>query len=51
MYDSVPRYVDAQIGRHIELLRQRGLWDDTVLIVTSDQGEARYDRGVHGHGE
>jgi arylsulfatase A-like enzyme len=51
MYDSVLRYVDAQIGRLVELLRQRGLWDDTVLIVTSDHGEALYDRGVHGHGE
>ena len=51
IYDSVLRYVDTQIGRLVELLRQRGLWDDTVLIVTSDHGEALYDRGVHGHGE
>lgn len=31
--------VDEQLGRLWEGLRQRGLWDDTWIVVTSDHGE------------
>lgn len=33
-------YVDAQVGRFIDALREKGLYDDTLIIVTSDHGEA-----------
>jgi choline-sulfatase len=49
MYESTLRYVDAQIGRLVDYLRVNGLWDETVLIVTADHGEALHDRGVYGH--
>ena len=49
MYESTLRYVDAQIGRLVEHLEERGMWDETVLIVTADHGEALHDRGVYGH--
>ncbi|WP_380677665.1 sulfatase [Salinigranum sp. GCM10025319] len=49
MYESTLRYVDAQIDRLVEHLQERGMWDETVLIVTADHGEALHDRGVYGH--
>ncbi len=51
MYDSALKYVDAQIGRLIQNLKVKDLWDETLLIVTGDHGESLYDRGVYGHGE
>ena len=50
LYDAAVRYVDAQICRLVDLLKRRGVWEDTVLVVTSDHGEALFDRqGVYGH--
>jgi arylsulfatase A-like enzyme len=31
--------VDAQLGRLFDGLRARGVWDDTLVVVTSDHGE------------
>lgn len=31
--------VDAQIGRLVDGLRERGVWDDTLVVLTSDHGE------------
>lgn len=49
MYDSVVRYIDSQIGNLISYLREEGYWEETVLIVTADHGEALCDRGIYGH--
>lgn len=49
MYDGALRYVDAQVGRVVEYLQATDKWDQTVLIVTADHGEALHDRGVYGH--
>jgi choline-sulfatase len=49
MYESTLRYIDSQIGRLVDYLREEGMWDETVLIVTADHGEALHDRGVYGH--
>lgn len=50
LYDSAVRYVDTQIRRIIDRLKSNGVWEDTILIVTSDHGEALFDRqGVYGH--
>ena len=37
--------VDAQLGRVWEHLRERGMWDDTVIVVTADHGEQLGDHG------
>src|SRR5207248_321200 len=39
-YDGGIAYLDAQIGRIVAGLRQRGLYDNTMIVVTSDHGEA-----------
>jgi arylsulfatase A-like enzyme len=40
--------IDAQMGRLIEAMRQRGVLDDTVFIFTSDHGDCL---GDHGHSQ
>lgn len=46
LYDAATRYVDDQIERLVEQLRARRLWDETVLVVTSDHGEMFDDRPI-----
>jgi len=51
-YLSEVLYVDAQIGRLCRALRDRKMWDDTLLVIASDHGEEftnPQDRPI-GHG-
>lgn len=49
-YDGEIRFCDKHLGRLLESLRQRGLWDKSVIIVTSDHGEGlnQHDWPAHG---
>lgn len=38
--------VDAQMGRVWSALRESGLWDDTIIVLTSDHGEQLGDHGM-----
>lgn len=38
--------VDAQLGRVFQALQERGDWENTVIIVTSDHGEMLGDHGL-----
>lgn len=38
-YAGEVAYTDAQVGRVIDALKARGLYDDTLIVVTSDHGE------------
>jgi hypothetical protein len=49
-YDGSLAYLDDQIGRLLGELRRRGVLDDTLLIVTSDHGEAFGAHGYFAHG-
>ena len=51
LYHSEVRYVDDRIGRFIATLKDLGLYDDTLIVFTSDHGEEHYEhRGIdHGH--
>jgi arylsulfatase A-like enzyme len=40
LYEAGVYYVDEHLGRLIAELDQRGLGDDTIIVVTSDHGEA-----------
>ena len=44
-YYAVIEHIDNQIGRLINYLKENGLYDDTVIIFTSDHGDYQ---GVHG---
>ncbi len=44
-------YTDAEIGRLFEGLRSRGLWNDALVVVTSDHGETMLEHSpVFDHG-
>ncbi len=38
-YDSGIRYADAEIGRLLDYLKSTGLFENTLIIITSDHGE------------
>ena len=42
--------VDRELDRFFALLRERGLWNDIVLSVTSDHGESLGEHGEATHG-
>ena len=50
LYDGNLAWVDHQFGRVVEELKRRGDWDNTIVILTSDHGEAFWEHGVRGHG-
>ncbi len=47
-YEGAIAYLDAQLGALVDALRDRGMLDQTLIIVTSDHGE---EFGEHGHYE
>jgi phosphoglycerol transferase MdoB-like AlkP superfamily enzyme len=50
-YLSAIRQVDRHLGRLFAGLRQRGIADDTLVVITGDHGEAFGDRhDTNGHG-
>lgn len=49
LYDGQLRYVDEQIGRLLAQLRERGIYDDSLIVVTSDHGDAFYEHGAISH--
>lgn len=42
--------VDSAVGEVVELLKTAGVWQETILLVVSDHGEAFYEHGVPTHG-
>ncbi|MBI1356038.1 MAG: sulfatase-like hydrolase/transferase [Acidobacteria bacterium] len=49
LYDGEIRHMDDQLGGFFDDLRQRGLFDDTIIAVTSDHGEEFGEHGRFGH--
>ncbi len=49
-YDGAIRYVDDQLARLLNAVRERGLLDRTVVVVTADHGEGlnQHDWPAHG---
>jgi len=48
-YEGEVRWTDEHLGRLFAALRERGLWDDTLVIVTADHGEEFFEHGEKGH--
>jgi len=48
-YDGGIAYMDDQLGRLFAWLRDRGLYDRTLIVVTADHGEAFGEHFVMGH--
>lgn len=49
LYRGEVRYMDHHLGEFIEALKERGLYEDTVFVVTSDHGELFGEYGIYGH--
>jgi len=49
LYDGEIRYVDYAVGDIVRELKKRGLYDNSLLIVTSDHGEEFKEHGDCGH--
>ncbi|MBN2372275.1 sulfatase [bacterium] len=49
-YDGGIRYCDYNIGKIMQYLREAGLYNDSVIILTSDHGEAFFEHGECDHG-
>jgi arylsulfatase A-like enzyme len=47
-YDEYIAYVDSQCGRFFDSMQQRGLLENTFLVITSDHGEM-FERGILEH--
>jgi arylsulfatase A-like enzyme len=39
-YRALVRHTDRALGKLVSGLRERGLWDDTALVITGDHGES-----------
>ncbi|MEM7305199.1 MAG: sulfatase [Planctomycetota bacterium] len=50
LYDANVAWVDEVLGRVLDELRAAGLYDDALIVVTSDHGEAFWQHGRRGHG-
>ncbi|HET6680167.1 MAG TPA: sulfatase [Gemmatimonadaceae bacterium] len=49
-YDGGIRRIDASLGALFDALRERGVLDRTIIVVTSDHGDQFNDHGLTGHG-
>lgn len=48
-YDGLIRKVDEHIGQVIDDLKKTGLYDDTLIVVTSDHGDGFMEHGFISH--
>lgn len=48
-YDGGIAYMDWALGNLVDQLKQRGLYDNTLLIITADHGESFGERAMVGH--
>jgi len=50
LYLAEVRYVDDEIGRFFAALKEQGIYDDALIIVTSDHGEEFWEHNGFEHG-
>ena len=50
LYDGEVQYFDSEFGRLLDHLEQRGWYDDTLIVFTSDHGEEFWEHGGFEHG-
>jgi arylsulfatase len=49
-YDACVREVDDQVGRVIDALEERGLWERSIFVFTADHGQSLGEDLSFGHG-
>lgn len=48
-YDASLNYVDRMAGALFDELKQQGMWDTSLIVVTADHGEQLGEHGLIGH--
>ena len=48
-YRNSVRHGDAVVGNMVQSLRERGLLENTIILVTGDHGEEFFENGFWGH--
>ncbi len=48
-YDGEIAYLDAELGRLFERLKREGLYESSIIVVTSDHGEHLGEHDLYGH--
>ncbi len=51
LYDAVLVYLDEELGRFFVELKRMKLYDQALIILTADHGEAFYEHGHWQHGQ
>ena len=51
LYDAEVRYIDQNLERLFARLEELGLFDESLIILTSDHGEEFFDHGGYEHGQ
>jgi arylsulfatase A-like enzyme len=49
VYADSLAYVDFQIAKLFQFLKSNGLWENTVIVLTADHGQAFYEHGFASH--
>jgi arylsulfatase A-like enzyme len=49
-YDGEIRYLDSQVGKLFEYLKEKKLYENTVIVIVSDHGEQFMEHGNWTHG-
>jgi arylsulfatase A-like enzyme len=49
-YDEEILYMDHHVGRFLDGMKTNGIFDDSLIVVTSDHGELLGEHGKMGHG-
>jgi arylsulfatase A-like enzyme len=47
-YDTGIRYMDDHIGQLLDVLREQGVYEDTLIVVSADHGENQGECNVYG---
>ncbi len=49
LYEADIKLQDDEIGKIIEHLKNLGIWDDVIFVITADHGEELFEHGWVGH--
>ena len=49
-YDSSIAYIDSEVGKLLDCLKARRLYDDSLIVIMADHGEALYEHKEWFHG-
>lgn len=46
--DAMMHLIDSNVGKILDTLQQTGMWENTIVVFTSDHGDFLGDYGMHG---